>query len=411
MVTKAALKAPHTSIGRVAPKLGLLLIAPIVERGEICAALGRVREFRLDVVELDFGDRIPPNLGSIDAVLAVTDRNHGFPAAIHELQTAKGGRPTRIALLRDRSSATMREALVGGADELLFLPLEPGDSARVLLKLADAQRVGQSAALGRIWSVSSITGGVGVTTVAANCALALAYWGKKKVALLDLDYESSDLATALNLEPDSTIFDLSDSVAELNSLRVEAALSKHPSGVYLLAAPKHLEEGEQVSVAQVSAVLELTREMVDYVVVDTGRHFNETAVTVWEHSAELLYVLDQSVRAMRGAWRFLDLFLRLKLGELEPRFVLNRYSTRHPLTTQQISHTLGRSLLASIPKHEELMELTLGRGEDLWKLARRSKLTASFEQLAGELSNPPALAPKRAGFFSALFRNDKSFRS
>jgi Flp pilus assembly CpaE family ATPase len=152
--------------------------------------------------------------------------------------------------------------------------------------------------------------------------------------------------------------------------------------------------------------------MVDYVVVDTGRHFNDTAVAVWERSNELLYVLDQSVRAMRGAWRFLDLFLRLNLPEVRPRFILNRYSPRHPLTQERISHTLGRRLLACIPKEEALMELTLGRGEDLWKLAPRSRLTMSFERLAQELSDPVTAAPKRTGLLSALFsRNGKSPRS
>lgn len=405
------LHVAEATIGGVPPRLQLLLIAPATDRGEVRTALARIKEFHLDIVELGFGDPMPSSIGSVDAVLAMIDRSHGFPAAVRELQSPKGGRPMRIALLQDRTSATMREALAAGAEELLFLPLDQGDTVRELFKLADTHRAGEQKARGEIWSVSSISGGVGVTTVACNCALALAYWGKKKVALLDLDYESGDLATALNLEPELTIFDLRASVSELNSPRVEATLSKHQSGVYLLAAPKHVEESEEISATQVTGVLELMREMVDYVVVDTGRHFNDTAVAVWEHSNELLYVLDQSVRAMRGAWRFLDLFMRLKLHELQPRFVLNRYSARHPLTPEHISHTLGRPLLASIPRDEALMELTLGRGEDLWKIAPRSKLTASFENIARGLSTP-AQAPPRFKLFSALFsRNGKSSRS
>jgi pilus assembly protein CpaE len=252
-----ALKMAEATLPGAPTKLHLLLIAPAAERGPVCAALARVKELRLEIFEADFGDRLVPGAGYVDAVLAIIDRSHGFPAAVRELQTARGGRPMRIALLGDRTAASMREALAAGAEELLFLPLEQGDTARALFKLVETQKIGEQVALGKIWSVSSISGGVGVTTVAANCALALTYWGRKKVALLDLDYESADLATALNVEPEATIFDLSQSGQDLNSPRIEAALSKHASGVYLLAAPKHLEESEQIAATQVTAVLDL----------------------------------------------------------------------------------------------------------------------------------------------------------
>ncbi len=49
----------------------------------------------------------------------------------------------------------------------------------------------------------SITGGAGVTTVAANCALALANCAAMKVALVDLDFQSGALEVALNVEPNA----------------------------------------------------------------------------------------------------------------------------------------------------------------------------------------------------------------
>ena len=394
-----------------APALHLVLIGERTQREEISAALGRMKEFRLYVREAEFGERAAASTEGIDAILAVVHKGRGFPPSALEAKTAESGRPLRVALLHDRSALAIREALAAGADEVLFLPLDPGDTARVLYKLGATHTPEEGLAGGKIWSVSSVTSGVGVTTVAANIALALAYWGKKKAALLDLDYESSDLAAALNLEPEHTLFDLLNPVGRLNSPQVEAALSKHGSGVYLLAGPKHLEESEQIGAARVAAVLELLQQMVDYVVVDVGRHFNDTAVTVWEHSDELLYVIDQSVRAMRGAWRFLDLFARLKVTELQPRFVVNRYSSRHMLTEQHISHTLGRPAFARIPVEGGVMEQVLGRGQDLWKVAPRSKLTASFVSLARELSGPQ-LSPKRRGLLAGLFsRNDKLARS
>ena len=41
------------------------------------------------------------------------------------------------------------------------------------------------------------------------------------------------------------------------------------------------------------------RDMFDFVIVDCGHHIDENSVAVWERSDQLLYVLDQTVAAVR----------------------------------------------------------------------------------------------------------------
>jgi pilus assembly protein CpaE len=251
-------------------------------------------------------------------------------------------------------------------------------------------------------SLVSVTGGAGVTTLAANCALALARCAGKKVALVDLDLQAGDLAVALNVEPEHSLLDLNDSNLRLNSVQVESALTRHPSGLFLLAAPRRMEEGEQIPAALVGVVVDLMRQMVDFVIVDLGRHIDDTSAVVWERSDELLYVVGQSIAAMRGAWRFLDLFGRLKPAGLQPRFVLNRWMRRHPISEKDIVDTLGRPLLARIPRDDSAQEHALGRGEDLWKAAPRSPLTRAFEALAQQISGPGD-GPGKSGFLTRVF--------
>ena len=68
------------------------------------------------------------------------------------------------------------------------------------------------------------------------------------------------------------------------------------------------------------------RQLFDFVVVDCGRNINEITVAAWERSDHLYYVLNQSIRAVRCAWRFLDLFGRLGINGVEPGFLLNCYN-------------------------------------------------------------------------------------
>ena len=391
--------------------LGILVVADHPQRVEIVSTLSRMTELELDISQADISSPPPSGPAGFDVIMYVFEKSRRLPLAYRELERHKGGHPVRIALVHDRSMEGIREALHTGADEVLFLPIEQGDVARALVKVSGLHKTEQPALLGKVCSVASLTGGVGVTTVAANCALALSYSLGKKVALLDLDFQSGDLAVALNLEAERSILDLNDPAARLSSVQLESALTKHSSGVHLLAAPKRVEEGEQIASMQVAAVLDLMRQMVDFVIVDVGRPINDTAVMVWERSDQLCYVIDQSVRAMRGAWRFLDLFGRLKLSGVQPKFVLNRWSAHRAVREKHISQTLDRPLFARIPDDNAAMEQAVARGQDLWKAAPRSPLTRSFEAFALTVCGDHQTR-KRSGVLSKIFsRNGAHPRS
>ncbi len=82
----------------------------------------------------------------------------------------------------------------------------------------------------------------------------------------------------------------------------------------------------------IGEVLELMRQLFDFVIVDCGGYIDENAVAAWERSDHLFYLLDQSIAAARCAWRFVDLFGRLGLSGVEPNFILSRFQPHHPIS-------------------------------------------------------------------------------
>ena len=66
-------------------------------------------------------------------------------------------------------------------------------------------------------------------------------------------------------------------------------------------------------------VIEIMRQLFDYVIVDCGTHIDATKVAAWERSQHLFYVLDQSIGAARCAWRFVDLCGRLATQQFGAR--------------------------------------------------------------------------------------------
>lgn len=264
-------------------------------------------------------------------------------------------RPVLFALLQGQSEALMRRVLRAGADEVLFAPLAQGDLMRPLLKVSEALRRTERRAGGKVISLASLGGGAGVTTLCANLGLALQAAGGARVVLLDLDLQEGGLGDLLGADPKRGILALARLDRKPDSISVEASLTKHRSGLYVLGAPARIEDSEEVSDVLVGSLIDLMRQLFDYIVIDCGDHVDENSVAAWERSHEVLYLLEQSIAATHRAVRFLELFGRLGINGVEPRLVLNRYQPGHPIAEAQIVSTLKCPIYARLPRDERVM--------------------------------------------------------
>ncbi len=382
----------------------MLVGDPGEQRTQLKTVLAALSEPQLEIVEgeaataanLSENAATPP-----DATLVMVIGNEEAALSFLQSQSLNSPRPTLLAVLNARSAGLMKRALRSGADEILFMPLDPGEATRALLKVSEARWRTERREGGVVISVASLVGGVGVTSLAANLALALASL-HQHVALVDLDLQTGGLAVFLNLDPEVTIMPLVRLDHKLDSIQLESALTKHSSGVYLLAAPKRIEEGELVSDITVGTVLDLIRQLFDYVIVDCGDHVDENGVAAWERSEYLFYVLNQSIAAARCAWRFIDLFERLGLTTLEPRFILDRYNPAHPLTEKAIEATLAKSIYARIPTDDRTFETIEMKAQDLFQVAPSSPVARAMLDLAALVMPRVEPAALKETFMSRL---------
>ena len=374
-------------------------------RTQLKVVLAALKEPELEIVESDARAALnvaenfdkPP-----DVTMVMVNGNEEVALNFMQNQALHSPRPALLAVLTVRSAGQMKRALRSGADEILFLPLDAGEATRALLKVSETRWRTERREGGVICSFASMVGGVGVTSLAANLALALQSM-HQRVALVDLDLQAGGMAVFLNVDPELSIMPLTRLDKRLDSIQLESVLTKHPSGIYLLAAPKRIEECELVSDTTIGIVLDLMRQLFDYVLVDCGDHVDENVVAAWERSEQLYYVLNQSIAAARCAWRFVDLFERLGLTMLEPRYVLDRYNPAHPLTDKAIEATLAKPIFAKIPLDIRTFETIEMKAVDLFEAAPSSALANAVRDLATQMM-PPAEAPVEVehGFISRL---------
>jgi len=372
------------------------------ERARVRTVLGKVSDPVLEISEL------PPN-GVVesgqeaDLAMVMFGSEEAGPLGYLQAQSERTPRPLLCALLPERSSALMRRVLHAGADELMFLPLEEAEVARILMKISERQRRAARHDGGVLYSVTSLTGGAGVSTLSANLTLALGYALEKGAAAVDLDLQNGGLSIALQLDPEHSILPLAEYAHKLDSIQLEASLTKHPLGIYLLAAPKRIEDAEQVSETTVVAVLNLMRQLFEFVIVDCGQRVDENAVAAWERSSGVLYVIDQSLVAARSAHRFAELFGRLGLHGTEPRYILNGFDAQSAISESRLAEVVGEPFFAKIPREEKLLERAQLRKQSVWQAGANSAYVRAVESLAGRLrSRRDKVAAPGAGFFGRL---------
>lgn len=383
------------SSGFVAPEAPRTLVVAISgvegeDRARLVAEMATLKALSVKVIDAQPGSADRPYGGPdpdvVMTLLASPDGGNWRRQLKEQRQSALHA--CVMALVAESTPEAWRAALRAGADDVLEMPPAGDELERALLKASERRAHGERSLDKIICSLVSVCGGAGVTQLAVNLAFTIQHlFSEKQVAAVDLDLQAGALAVMLDLEPEHTILELADPTSVIDSIRMEAVLCKHESGLLLLAAPKRIADCELVTVSAVEAALRVLREICAVVLVDCGTHVNEASVSAWEHSDYLLYVIEQSVTAVRSALRFQDLYRSLELN-VQPSYVLNQYSPDRPVTPQQIEAVLQQPLFATIPRDDKACAEIQVSGQSVWKISAGAELRTSLEALTRKLLLP-----------------------
>jgi pilus assembly protein CpaE len=127
----------------------------------------------------------------------------------------------------------------------------------------------------KVISVFSPKGGVGKTTSAVNLAVTLMDRGARRVCLIDLDLAFGDVAITMQLFPNHSIEHAIGSEDTLDYPMVEGLLTRHESGLMVLAAPSLPDAHDRISARLISTLIRALKEKFDYLVIDTAPAFDE----------------------------------------------------------------------------------------------------------------------------------------
>jgi pilus assembly protein CpaE len=369
------------------------------------SALAALDDFRMVVGEVSAPGQTPPHDDALRVLILILDSDAVLWQQELGPWVESGAWEQVIALARHRTPEAVRAALSAGASEVLFMPPDAVDLARSLLKICDGDQVRGRGAEKAAYAIVSVSGGVGVSSLTVALGLALRRLTARQVALLDLGMQSDSLAPILDLQTAHSVVELADPTSAVDTIRLESAVAKHVSGLYLLAAPPRIEDCEMVSPSTVETTVGVMLQLFDYVLIDCGHHISEASVTAWERAGGVFYVLDQSITAVHAAHRFIDLFDRLSLKHVALDLIINHYRPSHVISLEKIQSALNRPIAFCIPHDERAMAIAEAQGDGLFSLPASSPMLLAVTSLAQALLGVAEASNgrRKPGVFSRLF--------
>lgn len=214
-----------------------------------------------------------------------------------------------------------------GAREFLTLPVTSTTIVEALVRASvrrpltpNSKKVG-----GKQFLFLGAKGGVGTTTIASNFALMLSRESGQSTCLIDLNLPLGDAALLLGIKAQYSIVNALQNSARLDANFLSTLLTKHSSGLFVLAAPDGYTD-TQISPEAITRLLTIARQNFTYVVVDAGSRFDPGQSALVKESAAVYLVTQVGISELRNSNRLVSELLSSRAANIE--IVLNRYAPR-----------------------------------------------------------------------------------
>ena len=331
-----------------------------------------VREFDSYPPEPDYMDRL---LATSDVIILDLDSNPDI--ALGLVEKANTGDAAKFIVYSENSDPKLAvRTMHAGVREYLLLPLERGaleDALNRTAKFLRERDDSSEKAPGNLLVFAGSKGGSGVTTVACNVAIALAQRSDQRVLLIDLALPIGDAALCLGIAADYSTEDALRNFDSLDVKHLQSLLVKHPSGVFVLAAPTQVPEVE-VSQAAIDKLTSVARSHFDHVVVDVGSRIDVAAKVLFKEASTVYLVTQTGISELRNSNRLISQFFTEGSPNLE--IVVNRIESRFNDTANEevIAKALGKPVRWKFPDDQSAAR-ALQNGETGIGEARISRIS------------------------------------
>lgn len=247
------------------------------------------------------------------------------------------------------------------------------------LNSSQAQTLAREAAC---YAFVPAAGGIGNTTLAIQSAFQLARHKKQfqSTCLIALDFQTGSIADYLDLKPNLQLDEIASEPARLDEQLMEVMLSRHETGIAVLAAENSLRDYDSINSELITNMLDMASAKFDNVVIDMPRVWLPWSSDVLEGCDKAFVVTEMTVPGLRSASRLIDAINEKCDGEVDTSVLVNRCQARlfgggiNSLRRSDAEEMLGDRFGGFVFEDYRLVREAIDRGVPLFEIDKNNKI-------------------------------------
>src|SRR5689334_5510892 len=354
---------------------------------QVRATFGGSDQIGLDVIKGRLSEREQIDVESASVVVADLDAgNEAEMQALDALVTRIGNWPPVVAITQAFDESVARRLMQMRVADFMVKPVPPVELVQTCARVAK-KPANTETSEAQIFTFLPAVGGAGVTTLAVQTAMLLlnsGTRGKTATCLVDLDFQHGACADYLDIEPRLDLKEIEPRPERLDRQLLEIMLSRHSTGLELIAAPNRPAEMRTFDPDMVTRLLDLVSSHFDHVVIDMPRTWFSWTDSVLLGTNKLFIVSEMTVPGLRHTKQLVEA-IRERLGEgPHPQVIINRFEQRmfgSGLRKADIEQVLGQSFAGCVPNNYALVREAIDRGVPLDEVKPGNKITAQLKKV------------------------------
>lgn len=318
--------------------------------------------------------QLKPDLAIVDVMMPGIN---GFQV-VRQMRRDPETTNTAILILTARAQPVDREAaLAARADDYMAKPVSPNELLTKVNQLL-ALRVQPQGPAHETITLLSLRGGVGVTSIAVN--LALAYQAQNHpTCLIDLKTGPGHIALQLRLNAKTTWIDWANSsAATIDS--IAPYLLTHESGLTVLTAP--IVPGKMPPPDRLTQLIGLLRAKNERIVIDAPSAWDVSTAAIAAASDSIWLIVAPEVGSLQSTVGTLRVCKAAKIPDERIHLIANQVMPKAGLPLPAIEKALGQGFKGALP-YDESQSNAIGQGLPLMSALPNSPFAAAIKSLAG----------------------------
>ena len=308
-----------------------------------------------------------------------------------------GGMPV-IVVGQEFDPATARVMMQLRVADFLVKPISTADLVRSCVRALKGSEAAASES--QVLTFMPVAGGVGNTTIALETAFLLHNSAVRgaSTCVVDLNFQQGVCAEYLDLEPRFDITEIENQPERLDRRLLDVMLSKHESGLSVLAAPVQPTEMRSFNADVVIRMLDLVSAYFDNVVIDMPRTWFPWTEAVLLGSDRLFLVTEMTVPCLRHTQRLIKAIDQAVGKQIKPQVIANRFEKRafeNGIRQADVEEILGDHFVGGISNNYRLVREAVDRGVPLHTIDKNANVINDLKRIILPGEAPAAIVEKR----------------